>query len=330
LIAVTSALFAVIAARPAHAQNAQAEALFSEGDKLMNEGRLGPACEAFEASNRIEQRAGTLLRMGECRERNHQLASAWSAYKDALTRVKDARKKEHAKKRAAALEPKLSYLTVSVADDSRIDGLTITQNGQPLDPALWNRGLPVNGGDYVIAGQAPGHDAWQTTVTVPDESGKVSIEVPRFKEIVKLVTPNPTPASIPMTAPAADSHEAGASSSMWTARRKIALGVAGGSAASLIAGIVLGTQARSKRDEAHEHCSSTQVACPEAAIANKLISEEQRRALQANIAFGVAGALAIGAGVLWFTGAPETQAHHVVVAPSLAPGEAGVVVLGRF
>jgi len=45
-------------------------------------------CEAFDASNRLEPRAGTLIALGDCREKNQQLASAWSAYKDALTRVR--------------------------------------------------------------------------------------------------------------------------------------------------------------------------------------------------------------------------------------------------
>jgi hypothetical protein len=72
------------------------------------------------------------------------------------------------------------------------------------------------------------------------------------------------------------------------------------------------------------------MACPDAALANKLIDEGQSRALGANIAFGVAAGLAIGAGVLWFTGASEMPAHHVAVAPALAPGEAGVVALGWF
>ena len=334
-IAAISGLSVALTAANAYAQSADAESLFSEGNKLMKEGKLAPACEAFDASNRIEPRAGTLIRIGECREQNHEFASAWSAYKDALNRVKDPRKKKLAEAKVAELEPKLSYLTVSVPDESRVEGLTITRNGQPLDPGLWNRGVPVNGGQYVIGGQAPGHEEWTSTVTVPAESGKVSVEVPKFKEIAKLVTPPPAPppptqAAPPATMPISEAQEATSPSSMWTTKRKIAVGMAGGSAAGLVAGIVLGTQAKSKRDEAHQHCSNTAMPCADADIANKLIDEAQGRALGANIAFGVAGALAIGAGVLWFTGAAESPAHHVAVAPTLAPGEPGVVVFGWF
>src|ERR1044071_2920592 len=157
-IAETSAFIALVSAGHAHAQSAEAESLFNDASKLMKQGDLARACEAFEASNRIEPRAGTLIRLGECREQNHQLASAWSAYKDALTRVKDRRKRALATARIAEIEQRLSYLKVSVAADGKLDGLVITRNGKPLDPTLWDRSLPVDGGEYVIVARAPDHD----------------------------------------------------------------------------------------------------------------------------------------------------------------------------
>src|SRR5258708_24898372 len=131
-IAAISA-FVVAAAGAARAQNVEAETLFADGNKLTKQGKLAEACDAFEASNRIEARAGTLIRLGECREANHQLASAWSAYKDALTRVKDTHKKAIATAKVAELEPKLSYLTISVPDEARVEGLALTRNGQLAD-----------------------------------------------------------------------------------------------------------------------------------------------------------------------------------------------------
>src|SRR5215510_10847785 len=183
LIGATSVALCILAAgSPARAQSAKAEALFDDGNRLMAGGKLAQACEAFEASNRIEPRAGTLIRLGECREQNRQLASAWSAYKQALARVKDPRKREFATARVAALESRLSYLTVSVPGASRIEGLTLAHSGAALDPALWNRPQPVDGGDYVITGRAPDHEDWQTTVHVAVAGAKVSVEVPRLKE----------------------------------------------------------------------------------------------------------------------------------------------------
>src|SRR5215831_17174545 len=92
IAAISAALVVLTANGVTRAQSANAEALFNEGNKLMAEGKIVEACDAFEASNRAEPRAGTLIHLGACRERNHQLASAWSAYKDAVTRAKDPTK----------------------------------------------------------------------------------------------------------------------------------------------------------------------------------------------------------------------------------------------
>src|SRR5450432_1219815 len=92
LLLLLTSIAAISFAPTAYAQSAEAEQLFSDGDKDMKLGKLEQACDAFEASNRIETRAGTLIRLGQCREDLHELASAWSAYKDAVTRVKDPKK----------------------------------------------------------------------------------------------------------------------------------------------------------------------------------------------------------------------------------------------
>jgi len=338
-IAAISAAIVVAGAgeRSAHAQSAEAEALFEDGNRLMADGQLAQACDAFEASNRVEPRAGTLIQLGTCRERNQQLASAWSAYKDALGRVKDPRKRDLAQARATALEARLSYLTVSVADDSRVDGLTITRNGRPFDAMLWNRALPVDGGDYVIAGRAPGHEAWQTTAHVPAEGAKLSVEVPRFKELGKLIPP-PTPpanqaASAQLAPPPpspAEQDAPAAATGLFTARRKVGLAAAGAGALVAVAGAVLGQSAKQKQHDAFQLCPEPAMPCAQADQSNALISASHTRALEANLAFGVAAAAVITAGVLWFTGAPTAEPARLGVAPVAAPGQAGLQVVGRF
>ncbi|TMQ17611.1 MAG: hypothetical protein E6J90_22095 [Deltaproteobacteria bacterium] len=325
------ALFIATGNGRAHAQNAEAESLFAEGNKLMAEGKLADACDAFEASNRAEPRAGTLIRLGECREQNQQYASAWSAYKDALNRVKDPRKRQFATGKAAALAARLSYLTISVPDDSRVDGLTLTRNGKPLDPTLWNRALPVDGGAYIIAGRAPGHEEWQTTARVPGEGGKISVEVPKFKEIAALLpAPTPTPPppapvepAPPPSAPV-ETVETG-----WSARRKIALGAAATSVLALAAGTALGLSARSKQSDAHALCPDPQAGCDGADRASDLVRSGHNLAISADVAFGVAGVTAIAAGVLWFTGGQDAR-RRVAVVPVGAPGLFAIAARGSF
>jgi hypothetical protein len=324
LRALSIAAISLLVSARAHAQSAEAEQLFSDGDRMMKQGKLAEACDAFEASNKLEARAGTLIRLGECREQNHQYASAWSAYKDALTRVKDERKKEIATKKVAELEPRLSYLTVSVPDESRVDGLQLARNGQMLDPVLWNRAVPVNGGEYTVAGRAPGHEEWRTTVTVPDEKGHVSVDVPKFKELGKLVAPTPSKPVATASEPVTEEVDRAPAPSRWTGKRKVAVGFAALAVIEVGLGMYFGTKANSDQSDAHKLCPSVTTPCTSADQANKLNADARGAAMGSNITFGIAGAAAIVAGVLWFTGAPEK--HRVAIVPTGTT----LTVVGRF
>jgi hypothetical protein len=133
-----------------------------------------------------------------------------------------------------------------------------------------------------------------------------------------------------VTSPEPTGHEPAPSTGIFTTTRKIAIGVAVASAGGVIAGVALGVSAKRKQDDAFDRCPDPTTPCLQAATAQSLIDSGRRRALEANIAFGVAAAAAIGAGVLWFTGAPDVESpRRVSVVPSVV-GEAGIVVLGRF
>jgi hypothetical protein len=331
-ISIVAFAFTVVRARRACAQNAAAEALFDDGERLLKEGKVPEACDAFAASNKLEARAGTLLNLAMCREQNGQLATAWSAYKDAGTRATDAKKQQFAAERAAALEARLSYLTISVPDESRVDGLALTRNGSPVDAALWNRSIPVDGGTYVIAGHAPGHEEWSTTVVVPVEKGKISVEVPRFKDLQKLVAAaTPTTTAAPNSEPQqVDEQETPPAPSIFTPKRKIAIGVAGVAVAALAGGIVLGQQAKGYQNDAYALCPDASTPCADGNRANDLMDKARSRALFANVSYGVAAASLIGAGVLWFLGAPVTHESAVAVTPRAGVGTASIDVTVRF
>ena len=298
----------------ASAQSAEAESLFEEGIRLMTAGKLVQACEAFEASNRIEPRAGTLIRLGECRHKNRQLASAWSAYKDALTRAKDPEKKQFAIERVAELEPELSHLKIDVSAVAHVADLQLTRNGHPVDPVEWNHAVPVDGGTYQLVARAPGRRDWTATIEVPDASGKVEVTVPELQQL-------PPIESEP------DVDRVAREPSPWTPRRKLAIATGALAIGGGIAGGVLGELARDKQHDAEALCMPN-VPCVDGARAQSLLSTARTRALEANIAFGVAGAAAIATAVLWFTGAPGTA--DVAIVPAISPSGAALAVGGRF
>jgi hypothetical protein len=321
LIPSIAAISFVLAAPLARAQSPEAESLFDQADALEKSGKLAEACEAFEASNRIEARAGTLIRLGDCRERTHKIASAWSAYKDALTRVKDAKKRDIATAKVADLTPRLSYLTIHVAN--QIAGLEVTRDGHPLDPAEWNHPLALDGGTYAIEAHAPGHIAWKGSAVVPDEKGQVTIEVPALaedKQAPPVAGTPPTPQPLQPLPPLPEP-------SAWTGKRKVAVLAAGVAVLAVAGGVVLAEMSKSKQDDADKLCP--QMICAtdtDMMTASADISTAQSRALDANIAFGFAGAAAIAAGVLWLTGAPEQPA----LAVTGSPGTATLTISGRF
>jgi hypothetical protein len=303
----------------------QAEALFRDGKQLMKDGKLAEACLAFEGSERADHNVATLLSLADCREKNHQYASAWALFlqADSQTRTDPSKAvlNKTAKTRALALEPRMSYLTINVPDESRIAELVVTRDGAPVDQAEWNRSIPADGGDHVIAGKAPGHESWSTTVTLKPEADKQSVEVPRFKALPEIVNK-------PAQNAAAAAQLRAEEPSPLTTRRKIGIGVAAGGVAAAGVAIYFGLDARNLRTEAVATCPPS--ACTPAAATDAQDKNDRARshALYANLGFGVAGAAVAAGVVLWFIGKPESPSA-VAVAPQVGATN-GLAITGRF
>ena len=301
-----------------------AETLFRDGKRLIKEGKIADACKAFEGSERIEHNVSTVLSLADCREREGRMATAWGLFlkADSDTRNDPAKApfNKIAKQRAAAIEEKLSYLTISVSDEARIAGLVVTRDDNIVDPAEWNRAIPVDNGEHVVAGKAPGHEPWSTKVTIT-QLDKKSVEVPKFKVLTDLA-PKPEVKQEPVPPPVTEQTSAS------NGRRKIAVGVGAGGIAIAGLAIFFGVTSNGLRDDAVARCPAASCTEDDAIAAQDLNDRARDRALYANIAFGVAGVTVIGAAVLWFTGGPE-RATRVSVTPTAGTVN-GIAISGGF
>jgi hypothetical protein len=109
-------------------------------------------------------------------------------------------------------------------------------------------------------------------------------------------------------------------------RDKLALGSTGIGVLAATTGVVLGLQANQRDREARALCPSPDLMCRDASRANELNQRARDRALEANVAYGAAGAAAIAAAILWFFGGRDTS---VAFTPPAGAG-AGLSVAGSF
>jgi len=331
------ALFAiVISAGTAAAQPGDtvgAEALFREGKRLMKDGKTAEACDKFAASEHLDRSIGTLLNLADCREKNHQLATAWATFLEAASTARgagDPSREAEARTRASALEPHLSYLTISVPDASKVEGLVIKRGDMLVDPALWNQGVPIDTGAYEISGQAPGHEPWSTRVQINVEAQRASVEVPRFKQLADM-TKAVAKIDLPKTAPDQSDDEGNEPPAVehhtFTTLRYASVTSAAVGVIALAGGIVVGLKARDLQHQSDAICPDTTCSDPHGLDLN---SQARSDLVTSEILFGVGGAAIVGAAVMWFVGAPPAAGERVSVVPNVTPGHAGLAIAGRF
>jgi hypothetical protein len=312
----------------AQSASAEAEGLFRDGKRLMGEKKYAEACAAFEASQNKDPLATTLLNLADCREKNGQIATAWGLFLEAERQTRSDKSQKAlgktARDRAGKLEPRVSYLIINVPDDSRVDGLVITRNGEPVDELTWNRAIPVDGGQYVIAGKAPGHEEWSTSVTVDAEKDKESVDVPKFKTLPVVVDdPKQPPVEDPEDP---DVIERPPGSSGMSGKRKLAIGVG---ALGVVALGVAGYFELDARNLYQESIDETDDTRQDELYADAV----SRRKLAIGTAIG--GGVCVGvAAFLWFTGGStsrdESDAQGLRVVPTVSPDGFGLAFGGGF
>lgn len=305
---------------------AAAEALFVEAQKLVKEKKYAEACPKFAESNKLDRGAGTLIHLADCYEKNKQTASAWATYKEAASAAQALGRADWQKlatQRSTALEPKLAKLTIKVSEP--VDKLEVTKDGAPFTQATWGTPLPVDVGPHVIEATAPGHKPFKTTANVAKDGEKLDVVVPKLEALpADAVATRPEEKTEPKREPAKKEEEDG------SGQRAIGFIVAGVGVAGLAVGGVTGLMAMGQNNEAKDKCPN------EGACANKegVDANESAKSLGlvSTIAFGAGAALVIGGAVLIFTApkGPSKEARAVRILPTATASGGGLFLGGSF
>ena len=175
-----------------------ARILAEDAHRLMGQKRYDEACAQFEESLRLDRAFGVLLSLAECHVKANRTATAWAIYLDAANQAGAARqpgREATARARAAALEPRLSRLTILVGADA--GSTQIARDGKAVAPSLLGTAVPVDPGDHTVTASAPGKVPWTTTITVKLDGDKATVSVPPLEAEPAPPPPPPPPAPEP-------------------------------------------------------------------------------------------------------------------------------------
>jgi hypothetical protein len=324
------ALLLLFCTSPAFAQSPAAESLFREGRALLKQGKLQDACDKFEASEMVEPSVGTLLNLGDCRERLGKFATAWAAFRkaEALARSngKDTRREAEAHRRAERLEPQLPTLTIQVAKPA--PGLVIKRNGETVEPGVLATAVPVDPGSYRITAEAPGFKSYSLDVTMAVR-GKRQITIPPLQPEAPILSQKDEPLDVaPVLRAAPPSRPLAATEAAhdttWSSTRELSVAALAAGAIAIGGGAYFGMHSQDLESRSDKLCPMTTCPDPQGL---KLNDDAQSAATKANVLYVLGGAALTTGVVLWFIGAPD---EHPVLEPDLSTTSVGAHVSGRF
>jgi len=306
---------------------AAAEALFSEGRRLMEAGRHAEACPKFEASQRLDPGVGTMLNLAECYERTGRTASAWAEFREVISaaRAADSAEREAlARQRASALEGKLSRLTIVLSPEAAAThGIEVRRDGQLVDPAELGSAIPVDPGKHVIEATAPGKAKWFTSLALQADGAQSTLTIPPLEAATESGR-----APVVTTTPTTQAPEP--TSGTGSSQKVLALVAGGVGLVGLGVGVGFGVKASSDLSSAKDACSSAMPAqtypnCPHNDDAASSNSSAKSAATISTVGF-IVGALGVAGGItLWLT-APSGKEN----ATAFVVGPGSISMRGTF
>lgn len=331
---------------PADAQT-RALALLSEAEQLAASGNASEACDKYRESASLDAQLEALLPWARCLEQAGKLASAYAAYNDAaeVARRRSDARATSAEQAAAALRPRVTFLTIDVPAAHRVTGLSVERDGFRVGSSSWGVPMPIDAGVHVVVARAFGYKDFLVTLEVKGEGEQPYFEVPQLEKLQGAIAPAPSvvpppaapppvapaPAPVPVAAAPVTPAAQSASTSGLGTQRTIALVAGGAAVVSLGLGAYFLVRTDKTLDERDGICPSGKNCEPGTNQHLAELTSNARAQQRAEVAFfalgGASAALAAG---LWFWSGSERADRSTFVSPVMAPSAAGLVLGGRL
>lgn len=343
-LAAFLALCSAAPAARAEEPRVTAEALFREGRALLMRGEIDAACDKLAQSQELDASGGALMNLADCREKQGKTATAWAHFvaAEALSqKERRVARASEARRRAAALLPRLSTLTIVVG--RALPELEVRRDGQALAAAQLGVATPLDPGQHQISASAPGYEPISINVTLGAERDAQRVTLPELKPVATAEPPTPAVAA-PVTEPAplvtaspplALEHPAREPARERTDTTTLGFIAGGTGAAFASAGAVFYFLSLSANDEAEKGCPvKARFECD-----TKAIEAESRRDTYATLATigGVAGIAGLGVGAWLVLTSPHEPSPGKSasrgtpqLAPVLSAQGARLIVRGDF
>ncbi|HKU39399.1 MAG TPA: hypothetical protein VJR89_14675 [Polyangiales bacterium] len=254
-------------------------------------------CAELEARILRDPEPALRVSLAECYAQRGRTTSAWAQFREAAAAAREAADTEleaQARARAKALEPELSYLTVSTWQGQQV---LVTLDDSPIDDAVLGTAIPVDPGAHTVSAAAPGKRGWSTRVELGAHGDHVRVAVPVLPDDIDLLR---SEVSAPALPPELERHPAPSDGSL---QRTLGLVVGAIGIAGVATGTVFGVKAASDWSDAKAQCRPYPYCGDEGA---RLADEAETSAWISNLGFATGILGLTGGAVLWFT-APDEE-----------------------
>jgi hypothetical protein len=298
--------------------SARADRLFREGRAALEAGRYDEACSKLADSQKLDPGTGTLLALALCHEGHGDTATAWREFTEVLeASQKRADRATLAQKHLRALEPRLSKLTVSLADASARGTIRVLVDGGEFPQSRLDTPVPFDPGDHAVEASIPGVPPWKSSVHLGKDGDAKAVLVPKLEAAPAAPVATAPPAPEPAPARGGNRHVVG-----WI--------VGGAGAVALGVGGFVGVLALGDHHEATTLCPTS--SCTSA----QGVSDNDRAKTEAWVAdFGIGlGLVGVAAATYLLltpgSASPAAGTTGVRLEPSVGVGGGGLSLRGSF